>query len=159
VSASARWLTKNWPVESITKLCDLLATKNIRVFLTGLEKDKGSARKILQSAKSKPIDLTGKTNILQLAALIKKAAVFVTPDSASMHIAAAVKTPFVALFGPTDPFRHLPPSGRRKVIYLKPDCAPCYQGQCSIKTHICMKNITPEQVASDIESLMVKGSQ
>jgi len=157
ISASARWLTKNWPIVYIAKLCDLLAVKNVRVFLTGLEKDKETAQKILKSAKSKPIDLTGKTNILQLAALIKKASVFVTPDSASMHVAAAMKTPFVALFGPTDPFRHLPPSSRHKVIYLKSDCAPCYQGQCAIKTHLCMENITPEQVLSDVESFLTKG--
>jgi lipopolysaccharide heptosyltransferase II len=156
VAASARWLTKNWPAEQMAKLCDLLAARNIRVFLTGVEKDKEIAKIILKATKAKPIDLTGKTNILQLAALVKKASVFVTLDSASMHVAAAVKAPFVALFGPTDPFRHLPPSGRCKVIYLKPDCAPCYQGQCSIKTHICMKNITPEQVAAEIENLMPK---
>ncbi len=159
IAASERWLTKNWPPEHIAKLCDLLAQKSIRVFLTGIEKNKELARTIIMLAKSKPIDLIGKTNMLQLAALIKKAAVFVTPDSAPMHVAAAMKTPFVALFGPTDPFRHLPPSGRCKVVYLKPSCAPCYQGQCSIKTHICMKNITPEQVVAEIESLAAKGDQ
>jgi len=156
VAASSRWPTKNWPAEYIAKLCDLLATKNIRVFLTGLEKDKEVVKKIIKSAKSKPMDLTGKTNLLQLAMLIKKAAVFITPDSAAMHIAAAMNTAFVALFGPTDPVRHVPPSGRSKIIYLKPECAPCYQGQCAVKTHICMKNITPEQVALEIDRFIGK---
>lgn len=156
IAASRRWLSKNWPKEYIVKLCDILASKNIRVILTGLEKDQELAKDILKLAKSKPVDFTGKTNILQLAALIKKCDVFLTPDSAPMHVAAAVKTPFVALFGPTDSFRHIPPSGSYRVIELKPECAPCYKGDCPIKTHICMKNITVEKVAQNIEDLMPK---
>lgn len=156
ISASTRWPSKNWPKESIAKACDLLAAKNIRVLLTGIEKDQALAKEILKLARSKPLDLTGRTNILQLAALIKRCAVFLTPDSAPMHVAAAVKTPFLALFGPTDSYRHLPPARNYRLLELKPECAPCYKGECPIKTHICMKNIAAEKVAQNIEDL-IKG--
>ena len=154
VTASKRWATKSWPVMSIAQLCDILAAKNIRVVLTGVEEDKYIVRSLLEKTKAKPIDCVGKTTILQLAALIKKCRVFVTPDSAPMHVAAATSTPFVALFGPTDPKRHMPPAKKSRVIYLNPECAPCYQTQCLIQRHICMKDITPQQVAQEIEELM-----
>ncbi len=156
VSASTRWPSKNWPKEHIAKLCDLLAAKNIRVVLTGLKIDQPAAQAIIKLTKAKPIDLTGKTTVLQMASLIQQCSAFVVSDSAPMHLAAAVSTPFVALFGPTDPFRHLPPAKKYKVIALKPHCAPCYQGYCPIKTHACMANISPQAVLQEIESLIEK---
>lgn len=156
VSASSRWPSKNWPREHMAKLCDLLAGKNIRVVLTGIDSDKAAAKEIMKMTKAKPIDLTGKTNIMQLASLIQQCLVFVVPDSAPMHVAAAVGTPFVALFGPTDPFRHLPPAKQYKLIDLKPNCAPCYQGHCPIKTHVCMKHISPQAVLQEIENLIAE---
>ena len=78
-----------------------------------------------------------------------------TPDSAPMHIAAAVGTPFIAFFGPTDPLRHLPPADRFVILKRNLPCAPCYNARhCKIGTHACMREITPEEVAGEIEKLM-----
>ncbi len=154
MAASAKWETKNWPLEHLAKLCDLLAAQNIRVVVTGMEKDREDARKLLSLTKSKPADLVGKTNILQLAALIRKCKVYITPDSAPMHLAAAMNTPFIAFFGPTSSRRHLPPARSVRVIEKTLPCAPCYSSECKIKTHDCMKNITPAEVAKHIEELM-----
>ncbi len=154
LSASAKWETKNWPLEYVVRLCDSLAAQNIRVILTGMEKDKEKARRVLSLAKSKPADLTGKTDILQLAGLIKKCRVYVTPDSAPLHLAAAMHTPFVALFGPTSSLRHLPPAENFRVIEKNPTCAPCYSSTCRIKTHVCMRDITPEEVSLKVKELM-----
>ena len=154
VAASERWRSKNWPVEHVARLCDILSGKNVRVIITGTEKDKGFIARLLNLTKSKPAIFVGKTGILQLASLIKRCAVYVTPDSAPLHIASAVGTPFVALFGPTDYHRHLPPSDRFNVLKKSLPCAPCYSPQCKIKTHDCMKLITPEEVAREIENLM-----
>lgn len=154
ISASEKWVTKNWPLKYIARLCDILSGKNIRVVITGVEKDRLAAQEILKLTKAKPAVLVGKTDILQLASLIKRCKVFVTPDSAPMHIAAGVNTPFVALFGPTDPMRHLPPSQRFTVLKKELPCAPCYSSRCRITTHDCMNQITPEEVASQIEELI-----
>ena len=154
IAASAKWETKNWPLERIARLCDILAGQNIRVVLTGMDKDKEAARQLLSLTKTKPADLTGKTDILQLAALIKRCRVYVTPDSAPMHVAAAVRTPFVAFFGPTSSLRHLPPSKHFRVIEKKPSCAPCYSSRCRVGTHVCMKDISPEEVAGKVKELM-----
>jgi lipopolysaccharide heptosyltransferase II len=154
VAASSKWGTKNWPVESMAKLCDLLSAQNIRIVLTGMEKDKLLARHLMSLTKAKPADLTGKTDVTQLAALISRCRAYVTPDSAPMHVAAAMGTPFVAFFGPTSSARHLPPARKMRVIEKKPSCAPCYSSECKVKTHECMTTISPEEVAHRIKELM-----
>ncbi len=158
LAASERWKTKNWPLEYMARLCDMLSTKNIRVILTGTEKDRGTARELLKLTKSKPAVFAGKTNIMQLAALIERCHVFITPDSAPMHVAAAVETPFIAFFGPTDDKRHLPPAGRFLVLKRDLPCMPCYSSVCKIKTHACMREILPEEVMKSIEGLMRPGT-
>ncbi len=154
LSASEKWSTKNWPIEFIAELCDKLSAKNIRVFLTGTEKDREKVRDLLAIAKSKPASFVGKTDILQLAALIKRCKVFVTPDSAPLHVAAAIGTPAIALFGPTDSVRHIPPAKKIYVFEKKPACAPCYSQTCKVTTHVCMRDISVTEVLSKIKQMM-----
>ena len=154
IAASEKWATKNWPLKHLGRLCDLLSARNIRVLITGTEKDRQAAHELLTYTKAKPALLIGKTDILQLAAIIKRCKVLLTADSAPMHIAAAVGTPFVALFGPTDHVRHLPPAEKFSVLRKDLPCSPCYSSRCKITTHDCMKHITPEQVLSEIEMFL-----
>ncbi len=154
IAASQKWQTKNWPVEHIARLCDLLSDKGIRVLITGMEKDKPLAEQLLARTKSKPAVFVGRTDILQLAALIERCKVYVTPDSAPLHVAAAMGIPLVVLFGPTDSRRHQPPARNMIILEKKPACAPCYSPRCLITTHVCMRDITPDAVAGKIESLM-----
>lgn len=154
ISASQRWGTKNWPLEYIAKLCDILAAWNIRVVVTGMDKDRDAARRLLTLTKTKPAVFVGKTDILQLAVLIKKCRVYITPDSAPLHVAAAMHTPFIALFGPTASARHLPPAESFIVLEKGLACAPCYSPHCLIKTHACLREISPEEVARGVQELM-----
>ena len=150
ISASEKWPTKNWPLEHMAKLCDILGHKNIRVILTGENKDKPLGRKLIAMARAKPASFIGKTNIMQLAALIKHCRVYLSPDSAPLHLAASMRVPIIAFFGPTDARRHMPP-GDQHVIFHKPmKCSPCYSGVCKIKTHACMNEIQPEEVARKV---------
>ena len=155
IHLAAKWKTKNWPMEYMAKLCDLLSAKNIRVIITGAEKDKPLLSRLLTLTKSKPSILVGKTDIVQLAALLKRCQVFITPDSAPLHVAAAVGTPTIALFGPTDSQRHAPPGDKIMILEKKPPCAPCYSAHCRVLTHVCMKEITPEEVAGVVEDLIL----
>ena len=155
LAASEKWETKNWPLDNMARLCDQLAAENIRVLITGIDKDMEKARELLRLTKSKPANFVGKTNILQLAALIKHCRVFISPDSAPLHLAAAMQTPFIAFFGPTDSTRHLPPAVNFRIIEKKPICAPCYSQTCRVGTHICMKDIRPEEVASHVKELLL----
>jgi len=150
ISASVPWPTKNWPLEHIAKLCDILGQKNIRVVLTGENKDGTLARKIIAKARAKPASFVGKTTILQLAALIKRCQVYLSPDSAPLHVAASMQVPLIAFFGPTDAHRHMPPAERQVVLHKDLKCSPCYSGVCKIKTHACMNEILPEEVARKV---------
>lgn len=154
ISASEKWPSKNWPAEYIVELCDKLALQNIRVILTGMDKDRPLAQFILKNAKSKPTNGVGKTDILQLAALIGRCQVYVTPDSAPLHVAAAVNIPVISLFGPTDHKRHVPPADKLIINQVPLPCSPCYSGICKIKTHECMKQISPDIVLKQIESVL-----
>jgi len=155
LSASVKWKTKNWSLEKIARLCDLLAARNIRVAITGAPKDRPLAEDVISNTKAKPANFVGKTSIMELAALIERCQVYITPDSSPMHIAAAMKTPFVAFFGPTAARRHLPPNDCCVAIEKDLDCIPCYNGSfCRVLTHACMKNISVEEVLAAIERLM-----
>ena len=152
ISASPRWLTKSWPAKHIMKLCEELGFKDMRVILTGTEKDTAYAESLVNSVKNtKLINACGRTSVNQLACLIKKCAVYVSGDSSPLHIAAGVGTAFVALFGPTDPRRHLPPASNYILIKKDIPCGPCYKDKCRSKK--CLELITPQEVLGAIEKL------
>jgi lipopolysaccharide heptosyltransferase II len=157
LGASSKWQTKRWPLENIAKLSDMLAAINIRVFISGTRQDSAHAKKIIMLSKSKPFDITGKTSIVQLAAFMKRCHVFISGDSAPIHIANACGVPFIALFGPTDPGRHFQHSNSKrddkaKVIHKKIRCSPCYRRNC--RNIRCMKGITVEEVFVAVKELL-----
>lgn len=155
ISASVRWESKVWPVEHIIRLCEELGRRDIRVVITGTESDSGLASMLCQSVKNlKIIDACGRFTINQLACLIKECAVYISGDSAPLHIAACMDTPFVALFGPTNPERHVPPARYYAVIRRNLACSPCYKSKCPHRR--CMKLITPEEVLQAIEQLLAR---
>jgi lipopolysaccharide heptosyltransferase II len=152
-SASSRWETKSWPFHHLVKLCEALGQRDMRLVITGTEKDACAVNDIHSIVKNaKPILACGKTTVNQLACLIKRCSAYVCTDSAPLHIAAAMKVPFVALFGSTDPRRHLPTANNGIVIRKDLKCSPCYKPQCRrIK---CMEQITPEEVLEAIDKLL-----
>lgn len=157
ISASENWKTKNWPAESIAKLCDVLMVKNIRVILTGTAADRPLADQIMSMTRAKPANFTGKTGIMELAAVIERCHVYITPDSSPLHIAAAVGTPVIALFGPTSSHRHMPPNRRSLVIQKGLNCSPCYNGKfCKTLGHACMTEISVDEVRAGIERLLAE---
>jgi lipopolysaccharide heptosyltransferase II len=154
VGASGRWASKNWPPKYIAGLCDALAKElNMRTVLTGTKDDSALIGSIIEHTSSKPINASGRTGILELASLIKRCKVYITPDSAPMHIASAMGTPFIALFGPTDPVRHVAPSKNHIVIRKEMKCSPCYNPGCSRRVR-CMSSITVEEVLKSVKNII-----
>ena len=153
ISASKRWQTKLWPQEHLVRLCEELGLHDIRVVITGTQEDLAAANSLLDQLKNtKVINACGKTNINELAVLIKKCDVFISVDSSPLHVASAVGTPFIALFGPTDARRHLPPGKNHILLSKDLACSPCYKTKCRSKR--CMQAITPEEVMNGIEKLL-----
>ncbi len=153
IGASHRWKTKNWPLQHIAKLCEELGQRDTRVVITGTEKDLGAAETLINMVKNiRPINACAKTTVNQLACLIKRCAIYISSDSASLHIAASQNIPFIALFGPTDPRRHLIPGKEYALIKKDLPCSPCYKSKC--KNRKCMELIKPEEVLEAIEKLL-----
>jgi len=149
INPIAYWDTKLWDNEKFAKLADLIQDKlKIKVIFTGSESK--SIEEITSKMESKGINLGGKTSLMQLACLFKKALMVITTDSGPMHLAAAVETPVIAIFGPTDPSRTGPYGKGHTIIRTNLSCSPCFLKKC--KTTNCMKNITPEQVYAVVES-------
>lgn len=158
VRASGRWVSKNWPPKNIAELCDRAAKQfGARAVLTGAYGDAEYAQDIAKMTRSKPIIAAGRTTVSELAAMMKHFRVYITPDSAPMHIAAATGTPLVALFGPTDQARHMVPADNATVISMsrQAGCGPCYSPVCR-KRSACMKGITVDEVLSAMNRYMAQ---
>jgi len=138
------WSTKRWPLKYFARLSDMLAAKDIRVAVTASKDELDMANALRGTARTKVINAAARTTIPQLAALIKRCKVFITGDSAPMHIAQAMGTDFIALFGPTDPRRHFEPTDKGIIIKKEMRCSPCYKPDC--KKIICMEKISVDEV-------------
>ncbi|MDD5155237.1 MAG: lipopolysaccharide heptosyltransferase II [Candidatus Omnitrophica bacterium] len=153
LSSSSKWVSKNWPKQHVLKLCESLNNRDMRLVITGTQADSGMAQALLSKVKNiKPINACGKTTLNELACLIARCSVYISTDSAPLHIAAAMHVPFVALFGPTDPGRHMPYA--KECVLIKKDlpCAPCYKPGCS--RNRCMESITPQEVLDAVDKLL-----
>jgi lipopolysaccharide heptosyltransferase II len=155
IGASRRWQSKIWPRQHLAQLCVELAKRDIRVIVTGMAEDAAAAESLAAGIPAaRPVNSCGKFTINQLACLIRKCAAFISGDSAPLHVASAVSTPFVALFGPTDPRRHLLPAGNSVIIQKDTGCGPCYKSKCGKGR--CMSAITPDEVLAAVEKLLGK---
>ena len=147
------WRTKRWDIANFAKVIEDIArrTTDTRVVLTGSSAETELAAAVPTSLPA--INLVGKTSILQLGALLERCEICLTCDSGPMHIAAAVGTPTVALFGPTDPVRHKPYGAGHTIIEKPVVCRPCYKRKCHRQDapHLCMTEIDVTEVVKAVE--------
>jgi heptosyltransferase III len=113
---------------------------------------------ILAPCRVKPLNLAGQLTLKELGALIAKARFFFGPDSAPMHLAAAVNTPAVALFGPSGAFNWGPWGEGHLVIQKEMDCVPCGQDGCEgTKVSRCLVELSPEEVVAQVDRFLRAG--
>ena len=118
---------KCWPPGRFAELANRLQTQTqADVILFGTLAEAAVSSAIAAGMNHPPIDLTGKTSINDLPALLSHCHLFIGNDSGAMHVAAAVGLPVVAVFGPTDPFGTAPVTLRRSIVQEKPYCSPCF---------------------------------
>ncbi len=154
VNPVALWDTKLWSNEKFARLADLIQNRlKLNVVFTGSDKKPLEAITALMTTAG--LHLGGETTLICLAGIYKKARAVVTTDSGPMHLAAAVGTPVIAVFGPTDPARTGPYGSRHTVIRSGEDCSPCFLKTCPEKK--CMDHITPEQVFAAVEKTVMEG--
>ncbi len=151
------WDPKRWPKENFAKLGDLLVERfGARIVISGAKKDSGLAEDIRNIMKAKPVVTCGKTNLKQLGALLERADLVVANDTGPMHLAVAMRTRTIALFGPTSPHITGPyGKGDYKVIFKNDKCdVPCYDFSCA--DNRCMADIKVEDVFKEAEGMLPK---
>ncbi|MCK4912203.1 MAG: glycosyltransferase [Candidatus Omnitrophica bacterium] len=157
ISASRKWQSKNWPREHILKLIDLIHKNfcNSRVVLFGDEDSKEEARRIETSSLPSPLNLCGKTTLRTLPQVMKSLKLFITPDTATLHLSLALGVPTIALFGPTNPSRHTVQCKNLYVLCEKMPCSFCYRSKCGLdKKNACLTKITPGKVLIKIKEIL-----
>lgn len=149
---------KRWPEKHYAQLAELMVVRDYQIIILGSKKDQVVASHIIKKIKlintGSLVDLTGKTNLREVIALLQVATVVVSNDSGLMHIAAAVNTPLIALYGSSDPLFTPPLSNNNEILSLGLSCSPCFKRECPLGTLACLQGITPEVVENKLLCLL-----
>jgi heptosyltransferase-2 len=141
---------KCWPPERFAVAINrLLSERKAEIILFGTPAEAAVSAAIQAGLDQAALDLTGKTEIAELPALLSRCTVFLGNDSGAMHVAAAMGLPVVAVFGPTDPCGTAPVTARCTIVQEKPYCSPCFLRKCPTD-HRCMTAIAPERVSDGV---------
>lgn len=152
VAAGASWPTKRWPKEAWLDLCTRLAAAGCRIIELGQSDE----------AVGSGVSFVGRTSVRDAAVLLRRADALVCSDSGLMHLALAVGTPVVALFGPTDPSILMRDEPKFHVVKNDRDCGGCWNvsqamqtpGVCPLNIECCLATITVDRVASMVDSVV-----
>jgi heptosyltransferase-2 len=145
--------TKRWPAERYGQLARRLGERGLACGIAIGPREGGLAGRVAAAA-GVPLPILGEDlDPGELAALLARARVVVANDSGPMHLAAAVGTPVVAFFGPTDPGRTSPTGAPARILDRYVFCSPCFLKKCPYG-HECMREITVEMAAGAVEGLL-----
>jgi heptosyltransferase-1 len=150
---------RSWPPDRFAEVVRwLVKERGARVVLTGSAGDRPLTRYIACAAAVQCLDLAGELSLLELAALIRRMNAYLTVDSGPAHMAAALGTRLVTLWGPGifEQTAPISPGNPPRILYRRVHCAPCY-GTPAMKTckdNICMKEIEVEEVTRALEEVM-----
>lgn len=157
LSPGSQWNTKKWSLEGFVEIGKKLEEKGLEVVIVGTQSENEMAF-ALASKLQRPVNLSGKTSVFQLAQILKGAKILFCNDSGTMHVASVVGTPLVSVFGPTVPSQGYAPWNKKSRIVETPlDCRPCGahgHDKCPIGTHDCMKKISSKMVWEKAEELL-----
>ena len=149
--------TKRWPTSHFAQLAQKIIASNphSQIILLGSKGDHALAQEShSQTKQSTHIhNWCGNTSLDEAIALIDMGKAVISNDSGLMHIAAALKTPQVAIFGSSDPAHTPPLSDKAKVIWLNLPCSPCHKRICPLGHLKCLNDILPEQVFATLSTL------
>lgn len=155
INPGANWYPKRWPPENFSELIKRIKQRlPINIVITGANKDKDLANRIIIDSGQEVLDLTGQISLGQLGALMQEADIVISADSGPMHIASAVGSKLIALFGPTSARITGPyPLGEHIIIQKDVGCKiPCYDATC--KDYRCMEAIAVDEVVEKVTGLL-----
>lgn len=154
-------LARRWSPEAFATVADTLHQEfDAQIVLVGTPDD--GAEKVISAMSAPAVDLTGKTTLTQLADVLRSADLYIGADSGVSHLAAAVRTPMLVIFGPSNHAAYAPwsPGGSVAILRSAPECSPCsYVGHsvglrdgCVART--CMRMVTPEMVLHSARQIL-----
>ena len=164
INPGAGRLIKEWPPERFAAVATALAADDgATIVLLGAEGDRAQADGIRQTLPSDValIDLVGRAPLVELAAVLARLSVLITGDTGPAHLAAAVDTPVVAIFGPTDPNRYAPLTRHAEVVYADLWCRPCGRlrrppKRCTHGTPECLTGVETGAVVAAARRLIAR---
>lgn len=156
VHPGSRWLFKSWPAERVAELVNILHERGERVALTGANQGNEAAylREVFAGLRHPIVNLTGKLSLSELAAVTARARLFVGVDSAPLHIASAMGTPAVALFGPSGEVEWGPWQISHRIVASDHRCRPCGANGCGGSNRSeCLETLPVDRVLAAIDEL------
>lgn len=159
IHTGARAPARRWPIEYFATVGETLAQRfAAQIILTGSTDELMTVQEVEARMSTRAVNVAGKTSLGGLAALISKLDLFITNDTGPSHIANAVDTPSITLFGPVDPRRWASRNRvRHPVLRRQVSCSPCSHRECPID-HRCLRWITPDMVIEQAEDMLLKGT-
>lgn len=138
---------KRWPAENFACVADMLLDEaDVNVVLVGSNEERDVADRVFELSNFKPVNLAGRTDLAEAVATLAAVDLLISNDMGLAHVAPAVGTDTIVIFGPTNPETTRPFSDRSLVIRRDDvDCSPCMLRDCPID-HRCMTRIEPDEI-------------
>ena len=158
INPFSRWSYKEWNIDKWRQLAFLIwQTYKMPVIITGSKTEKQRANALVATGRSPIYNLAGKTTLREMAALLQMSRLHIGVDSAAPHIAAAVGTPTITIYGPSDWRDWAPPGEKNKVVLPDMDCSPCHKKGCDGNGRSeCLDNLSVAKVQDAIEPMLNK---
>jgi heptosyltransferase II len=137
---------KRWPPSYFAELARQLRSEGDEVWLVGSNKDQPIGEDIVRLSGGACVNLCGRTSLDQAIDVLASARLAVANDSGLMHVAAAVGTPLLAIYGSSTPAHTPPMSPRAQVLKIDIECSPCFERTCPLGHFDCMMHLKPERV-------------
>ena len=156
INPFSRWSYKEWNMDKWQQLVFFIwQTYKMPVIITGSAAEKKRADALVATSFSPIYNLAGKTTLREMAALLQMSRLHIGVDSAAPHVAAAVGTPTIIIYGPSDWRDWAPPGDRNKVVLPDMDCSPCHKKGCDGNGRSkCLDNLSVAKVQDAVETML-----
>jgi heptosyltransferase-3 len=147
------WKYKEWKIDQCIQLIEYIGnTYPFTIIITGSEEERSRAAELVAKSKIKIYNLAGKTSIGVLPAVLQACRLFIGVDTAALHIAAAVGTPTIGIFGPSSPINWAPRGDQHIVVSKDRPCVPCRQKGCqNSEVSQCLEELTFEEIKEKVD--------
>jgi heptosyltransferase-2 len=142
---------KRWPPHHFAELAQMLATRDLAVWLVGSSRDAALGSEIERLSAGAARNLCGASTLDEAIDLLASSAIVVSNDSGLMHIAAALGKPVIALYGSSSPAFTPPLSASAQILRLDLPCSPCFKRECPLGHFNCMMQLAPDRVCAVID--------